>query len=47
MRKPHRKAHFIVWIVLAPMVIIGGVFALSLAPSTPYATLPGLIEGGE
>ena len=45
MRKPHRRAHFLIWLMLAPATIAAAWFALIHAPQTGVTTeLPAAIE---
>ncbi len=43
MKRPHRRAHFLFWLIAAPVAIIGAFFAWSLRPQTPYTELPSAI----
>lgn len=44
MKRPHRRIHFITWLILAPVTLIAGVFAWMQRPQTPYSELPDGIE---
>lgn len=44
MKRPHRRMHFLMWLILAPATLIAGVFAWMQRPHTPYSELPGAIE---
>lgn len=43
MRRPQRRLHLIMWIVIAPAIAAGLVLALRNAPADPVADLPGVI----
>lgn len=44
MKRPHRRIHFIAWLILAPATLIAGAFAWMQRPQTPYSALPDTIE---
>lgn len=47
MKRPHRRIHLLMWLVLAPLTLIAGVFAWMQRPQTPYNEIPGVIETAE
>ncbi len=40
MKRPHRSAHRVLWVVLAPLVLIGLYLAVDARPATPLQELP-------
>ena len=44
MKSPHRRAHLLLWLILAPVTAIAGFFAWTQRPETPYAEIPGAID---
>jgi len=44
MKRPHRRMHFLFWLIAAPVVIIGAFFSWNLRPHTPYTELPPAIS---
>jgi|GEM_PF-1723461 len=40
MKRPHRRAHFLLWLVLTPMTAVAAFAFWRLRPETPYADLP-------
>ena len=47
MKRPHRRMHLFLWLILAPLTLIAGVFAWMQRPATPFTEIPGVIELGE
>ena len=46
MRRPHRRLHLLLWMILAPMIAAGLALALLSAPADPVTDL-SLIDGDE
>ncbi len=44
MKRPHRRMHVLMWLVLAPATLIAGVFAWMQRPQTPFSEIPDAIE---
>ena len=44
MKRPHRRIHFLVWLVIAPATAVAGVLFWQTRPETPYADLPAVLE---
>lgn len=44
MKRPHRRSHLIMWIILAPITIIASVIAFKNAAPEPYTDLDAFIE---
>ena len=44
MKRPHRRTHLIIWLVLAPVTIAAGLYAWMQRPGAPYSDIPGSIE---
>ena len=40
MRRPHRRAHLILWLLIAPGVAAGLVLALMNRPADPRSAIP-------
>ncbi|MEX0643665.1 MAG: hypothetical protein WD076_00015 [Parvularculaceae bacterium] len=40
MKRPHRRAHLLIWLVLAPVVLAGVALALKARPPEPVADIP-------
>ncbi|MEM8935826.1 MAG: hypothetical protein AAGC77_05415 [Pseudomonadota bacterium] len=36
MKKPHRRAHFLMWLIIAPIVAITFAIALTSRPGVPF-----------
>ena len=47
MRKPHRRAHLLLWLALAPATLIAAWVAYSMAPVDQRTALPTFIEASE
>ncbi|MEM9617318.1 MAG: hypothetical protein AAF936_05085 [Pseudomonadota bacterium] len=44
MKRPHRRAHLIIWIMLAPITALAAVYFWTMRPATPTSDLPGIIQ---
>ncbi len=44
MKRPHRRAHLMMWLVLAPLTTIAGFFAWTMRPAEPFSDLPPGVE---
>lgn len=44
MKRPHRRIHFLAWLLLAPLTLILGLIAWSQRPETPYSDIPAAIQ---
>lgn len=44
MKRPHRRAHLIIWIVLAPITALAAGYFWTMRPATPVSDLPGVIQ---
>ncbi|MEM9169778.1 MAG: hypothetical protein AAGC56_08995 [Pseudomonadota bacterium] len=44
MRRPLRRFHLLIWLILAPAVLAAGAYALTLRPATPYDAPPVVPE---
>jgi len=44
MKRPHRRLHFLIWLILAPATLLAGIYAWMQRPQTPYSELPAGIE---
>jgi len=44
MKKPHRRAHLIIWIVLAPVTALAAVYFWTMRPATPISDIPDSIR---
>ncbi len=44
MKRPHRRIHFLFWIVIAPITALVGYFSWQMRPATPFTELPPGIE---
>lgn len=44
MKRPHRRAHLMMWLLLAPATIIAGVLFWAMRPQTPYVDPPTGVE---
>ncbi|MBT8473636.1 MAG: hypothetical protein HKP25_05215 [Marinicaulis sp.] len=44
MKRPHRRTHFLIWVLLAPIIAVASVFGWMQRPGTPYSELPASIE---
>ncbi|MEM8773036.1 MAG: hypothetical protein AAGD92_15425 [Pseudomonadota bacterium] len=46
MKRPHRRAHLMAWLIIAPVTALASVFFWMHRESTPYADVPPLVETG-
>lgn len=44
MKRPHRRFHFMMWLVLAPVTAITAIYFWMQRPQTPITDLPDAIE---
>ena len=44
MKRPHRRFHLLMWLVLAPMTAIAGMLFWQKREPTPYTELPPGVE---
>jgi hypothetical protein len=44
MKRPHRRMHLLMWLLLAPATAIAGYLFWTMRPATPYADLPPAID---
>lgn len=44
MKRPHRRIHFLFWIVIAPITALVGYLSWQMRPETPFTDLPPGIE---
>lgn len=44
MRRPHRRAHFLIWLALAPATMIAAVLFWQERPEDPLSDLPDAIK---
>lgn len=44
MKRPHRRFHLMIWLLLAPATMLAGVYFWTQRPETPYSELPSSIE---
>ncbi len=44
MKRPHRRLHFLFWLIAAPVAIIGAFLSWNQRPQTPYSDLPAAIR---
>ena len=44
MKRPHRRAHLMIWMVLAPLTALAAVYAWTLRPGTPVSDIPAYAE---
>ena len=44
MKRPHRRAHLAMWIVIAPVTVILAVYFWTMRPTTPHSEIPSVIE---
>ncbi len=44
MKRPHRRVHFLFWLIVTPVAIIGAVISWSQRPQIPYTDLPAAIH---
>ncbi len=44
MKRPHRRSHLLIWLVLAPITAIAAFLFWTMRPMTPYSELPENIE---
>ncbi len=44
MKRPHRRLHLVMWVVLAPMTVILAVYFWTMRPMTPMSEIPSAIE---
>jgi len=45
MKKPHRRIHFLIWVMLTPLTIGAAYYALSIAPQDQTTELPSFVVG--
>jgi hypothetical protein len=44
MKRPHRRIHLIIWLVLTPIVILGFLAILRMRPPEPYSDLDAILD---
>ncbi len=44
MKRPHRRAHLAMWVVLTPVTVILAVYFWTMRPDTPISDIPAAIE---
>lgn len=44
MKRPYRRIHLLIWLILAPATAIAGYIAWQMRPAAPYSELPPGIE---
>ncbi len=44
MKRPHRRVHLLMWLVIAPVTLIAGIFAWMQRPQTPFSEIPDAIQ---
>ena len=44
MKRPHRRMHFLFWILAAPITALAGFVFWQMRPATPFTDLPPGIE---
>ena len=44
MKRPHRRFHLLIWLLLAPATAIAAWVAWQTRPATPYTDLPPSVE---
>ena len=44
MKRPHRRTHLLVWLILTPLTAIAAFLFWTMSPQTPYGELPPGIE---
>jgi len=47
MRRPHRRLHLVLWLLIAPIIGAGIFLALRHAPAEPIAEIDGSLIGNE
>ncbi|MEO1135930.1 MAG: hypothetical protein AAFW68_04850 [Pseudomonadota bacterium] len=43
MKRPHRRFHLIIWMLIAPFTLLAGLYFWTQRPMTPYSQLPASI----
>lgn len=44
MKRPHRRIHFIIWLILTPIIIIASLLIIGMRPPQPYADLDAISD---
>lgn len=44
MKRPHRRFHLLIWVILAPVTAIAAFLFWTLRPDTPFTDLPPGID---
>ncbi len=44
MKRPHRRAHFLIWLLVAPAIMLAAIWIWITRPETPFTKLPPDIE---
>lgn len=45
MRRPHRRAHVLIWLAIIPVVVAGLVVAIDAKPKDAQSPLPASLAG--
>ena len=44
MKRPHRRAHLAMWVVLAPVTVVLAIYFWTMRPMMPEGEIPSAIE---
>ncbi len=44
MKRPHRRIHVMIWLILGPLTTVTAILFWTMRPATPYTELPPSIE---
>lgn len=44
MKRPHRRSHLLLWVILLPLVVVAGVYFWQLRPAVPTGELPEILS---
>ncbi len=44
MKRPHRRVHFLIWLLIAPITAVVGFVFWQMRPATPFTELPPGVE---